>query len=1194
MALDEFDIGMFRLREDGMYVPSNTVFEKSVTFQGPVFGLDIPAGAYLGPTPPEDFEDGTIWVDSDTYSAFIYEASSQTWVPISSSGYTGSAGATGFTGSVGAIGFTGSQGSTGPIGPTGFNGSTGFTGSQGATGPTGFTGSQGATGPTGFNGSTGFTGSQGATGPTGLTGFTGSQGATGPTGFTGSASTVAGPTGFTGSRGFTGSVGFTGSASTVAGPTGFTGSQGATGPTGPTGFTGSASTVAGPTGFTGSQGTTGPTGFTGSASTVAGPTGFTGSQGTTGPTGPTGFTGSQGATGPTGFTGSAGPNNVLNSTNDTSATVHYPVFVAGTGAQTPRVRTTSTALSYTPSTGVLSARTFSSSETNGVAFEIGQNSAIRNLSTSGSTMFFDSGVGAGSTTGDFSFRSTNSFTSRLYIRGSDGHVGINTTSPEVPFDLNGTSIFRGDSNGYIIFAPKFGTTPFGANFDRFEIRIDSGSQVTWLGNFNGGTGATRALAFYTSNLERLRINTDGNIGIGTTTINRRLHVASPGFGVAEFNSTITANPASVDVGEIFTISASGAISGVTFSGGDGRMMTFGVDTANRGYMRSRALNLITTDELVLSTNSAERMRITAAGLVGIARTDPSFTLDVNGGIQSNSDMRAPVFYDSSDTTYYIDLNSSSSASAKFAGGIQVATVNPGGNGIILGDDGDIVDLNDGFVAMRFSAGVRIHSGNRTGGNVITLGSDGRITANQDIRTQIFYDSNDTNYYVDPAGNSNLAGVELNLRPRFANNDWVAGFQSVPASTKVYHGDISVGGPAGTWWFYESMRHANATNFWGTQLAWGWEDNANRLLQRNITGGSFGAWVEYLNTSGRTYTGNLTLTGSIISSASDVRAPIFYDQNNTGYYLDPTSSTSIRTAGHWHSDDVAWTGEIAGKIQYHSSSWYLQAFSAWRFRNSAGTDVFTFDSAGTGVAALDFRAPIFYDSSDTSTYVNPNGTSWFKGDIYHWRAANSNDTFGGIELREAGGVANAFSTIPYAPGINFHWSLTAAGRFLMESSGNFRLAGQSDITNNLRGLSLSFLYSYTDVRAPIFYDISNTAFYLDPNSTGTSLNVAGAIVAAGNITAFSDRRVKSDIRIIENALDKISQINGVTFNRTDLKDKERRYAGVIAQEIEEVLPEAIFDSNGNLKSVDYNATIGLLIEAVKELQIQINMLNEKVK
>jgi hypothetical protein len=108
------------------------------------------------------------------------------------------------------------------------------------------------------------------------------------------------------------------------------------------------------------------------------------------------------------------------------------------------------------------------------------------------------------------------------------------------------------------------------------------------------------------------------------------------------------------------------------------------------------------------------------------------------------------------------------------------------------------------------------------------------------------------------------------------------------------------------------------------------------------------------------------------------------------------------------------------------------------------------------------------------------------------------------------------------------------------------------------------------------------------SPTVKLDVAGSILASGNVTAYSDIRVKDNVESIEGAIGKLNQIRGVTYTRTDLDDKQRRFAGVIAQEIEQVLPEAVFD-NGKVKAVDYNATIALLIEAVKEQQGQINEL-----
>jgi hypothetical protein len=107
----------------------------------------------------------------------------------------------------------------------------------------------------------------------------------------------------------------------------------------------------------------------------------------------------------------------------------------------------------------------------------------------------------------------------------NGKVGIGTSSPDAMLDINGAQICRNDSSaGWIMFAPKYGTDPYGANWDRFEMRIDPNSQITYIGNSSGGTGSARALAFQTGAAERLRIDTSGNVGIGTSSPSAKLSV----------------------------------------------------------------------------------------------------------------------------------------------------------------------------------------------------------------------------------------------------------------------------------------------------------------------------------------------------------------------------------------------------------------------------------------------------------------------------------------------------------------------------------------------------------------------------------------------------------------------------------------------------------------------------------------------
>jgi putative yapH protein len=95
---------------------------------------------------------------------------------------------------------------------------------------------------------------------------------------------------------------------------------------------------------------------------------------------------------------------------------------------------------------------------------------------------------------------------------------------------------------------------------------------------------------------------------------------------------------------------------------------------------------------------------------------------------------------------------------------------------------------------------------------------------------------------------------------------------------------------------------------------------------------------------------------------------------------------------------------------------------------------------------------------------------------------------------------------------------------------------------------------------------------------------GEIISSGDITAFSDIRLKTNIEKIENALDKVCQLSGYTY---DMNNK--RSTGVIAQEVEKVLPEVVQDREDGYKTVAYGNMIGLLIEAIKELKEEIKVI-----
>lgn len=106
---------------------------------------------------------------------------------------------------------------------------------------------------------------------------------------------------------------------------------------------------------------------------------------------------------------------------------------------------------------------------------------------------------------------------------------------------------------------------------------------------------------------------------------------------------------------------------------------------------------------------------------------------------------------------------------------------------------------------------------------------------------------------------------------------------------------------------------------------------------------------------------------------------------------------------------------------------------------------------------------------------------------------------------------------------------------------------------------------------------------------------GDFTSPGNVIAYSDSRVKTNIKQIDNALDKIDQIRGVTYDRTDVVTA--RQMGVIAQEVEKVAPEVVTSSQhselGEIKGVSYGNLVGLLIEGIKELRGELDALKAQM-
>jgi hypothetical protein len=380
---------------------------------------------------------------------------------------------------------------------------------------------------------------------------------------------------------------------------------------------------------------------------------------------------------------------------------------------------------------------------------------------------------------------------------------------------------------------------------------------------------------------------------------------------------------------------------------------------------------------------------------------------------ANSSFRAPIFYDSNDTAYYVDPASTSRLNQINYTNIYLASDTSYG---FIGSSVFTDTINSGYAGDQLEF-------NYVRGTWAGISHDS-------LRAPIFYDYNDTAYYTDPASTSQLNySVVRNLISvegyRFTNPQGATYFTTsstvtgaikiqLPADrryansmlqfkVKVYeyttgytHEFIISGYNYSYWVNVAATQITDAgrsalTVRWGddgtyncvwigeTNTSWSYPQVFITDVQIGYSGVSnnWGAgWGVTFVTSFNTV--DTSRTASMVKTVNNASnwgyadyATIFYDSNNTGYYLDPTSTTSLRTVGDWRSDSSTWTGEFSGKIQYHASNWYFQAADQFIWRNSGGTNVIYGDQSGNHWATGSSRSPIFYDSADTSYYWNPN-------------------------------------------------------------------------------------------------------------------------------------------------------------------------------------------------------------------------------
>ena len=296
-----------------------------------------------------------------------------------------------------------------------------------------------------------------------------------------------------------------------------------------------------------------------------------------------------------------------------------------------------------------------------------------------------------------------------------------------------------------------------------------------------------------------------------------------------------------------------------------------------------------------------------------------------------------------------------------------------------------------------------------------------------------------------------------MAPTVYNTNWNTSFSNTPVSTMAWGGDVSAGGPTGTWWFQVNMRHSNASNDWGTQLAYGWEDNANQIYQRNVTGGNWSAWVRYLN-SGNYNSYAPTLTGGGASGTWGI--------NVTGTAGSAPNGSNINN----YYDTTAGNG--------------------YGFRFWNGADNY---KISMGASALYYYGPVTDYSIKTQMNDGDTGRGFTWGRISYAPIAAINSTSGNMQIAgtftsSTQYVANGNSSITvYGP--NASW-----GAFLYVGAGsNNNQAGVAQVISTDGNLHLDCATNTKQVYIN-YYSGMITGIYGSLNMQNTSISNASNITS----------------------------------------------------------------------------------------------------
>lgn len=676
----------------------------------------------------------------------------------------------------------------------------------------------------------------------------------------------------------------------------------------------------------------------------------------------------------------------------------------------------------------------------------------------GTLQVTNGGTGATTLTGYVKGNGTSAFTASASIPNSDTTAtSANTANTIVARDSSGNfsaGTITANLSGNATTATSATSATTATQVANSLTFATSGTGLSGSGSFNGSSAQTftvtsNATSANTASTIVAR-DASGDFSAGTITAS-----LSGNASTATSTGTVAASTSngiqSAYQAAINTTTPGWGLYGIHFNGQTTADYAVGI-TSNGGSVSTTAaqagiyiqgsgaygtkMYLATTDSYAIGSKTA-----VSIDHLGVVQTTRNY-------FQAAGSARAPIFYDSDNTAYYGDFANTGTAlntagTANFGnGGTDTGVGIYYGSGVNdygrirfyqAGTNNQTIHVfpttwQSGTLTSASSGAINI-----TGANGVTLGPWNAITSvghwfdnlgngqsSISFRSAIFYDSNDTAYYVNPntstsanfygsvnAATYNLAGLRVNASGTSSAGGAIA-IQQV--TSEGWTGIFCDFEPYTGW----GLWHDNPNNYFLITA----EDSTNNIGSNTVPSRSSGnrtAYTKFL--FNQTY-------GEGIAGGS-WRAPIFYDSNNTAYYIDP-NSTSISASfagsaglGTNNPINTAWGSSSDTKQLFLyannysvinlradaiANSYYsigtgnnrlyaaydnnagvhrLVFYGDYTGFNNVTTPAYNIHLNGTGYASADWRAPIFYDSDNTGYYCNPNSVSY----LYEVQAVN---------------------------------------------------------------------------------------------------------------------------------------------------------------------------------------------------------------